>query len=60
MAALAQMIGVCTVRNGENCKRCIYYGKPCESFKAHHRGKKPKDLDDVKSEEQRKFFKKAK
>lgn len=56
MAALAQMIGVCIVRNGENCKRCLYYGKACEDFRRKHRGKKPMDVDENKAKVHKEWF----
>lgn len=56
MVSVAQMVGVCIVRNGERCKDCMFYGKPCSNYKARHKGKKPMDVDENKAQEQRRFF----
>ena len=52
----SQIVDVCVARNGERCKNCIFYGKPCEKFKKAHRGKSPIEIDEDKSREQRRFF----
>jgi len=60
VAGVAQMVGICIVRNGENCKNCIYYGKLCESYRRNHRGKKPMDVDEDKQRETRRYYKNEK
>ena len=40
----------CVARNGERCKDCVYYGKPCNNWKKAHRGRKPSDHDGVKND----------
>ena len=57
MVGTAQMIGICTVRNGSNCKNCIYYGKACSSFKARHKNKKPMEIDYDKREAMKGWYK---
>jgi len=52
----SKMIGVCTIRNAERCKDCMYYGKACNTFKAKHRGVKPIDYDPYKHREQSAYF----
>lgn len=42
------MRDICIARNGENCKRCICYGKPCEKYKRHFHNTKPMDYDPFK------------
>ena len=57
MSGVSQIIGVCIVRNGERCKDCIYYGKPCAAFKKKHKNKKPKDIDYSKSIAMKEWYK---
>lgn len=40
----------CIARNGERCKDCVYYGKPCNNWKKAHRGRKPSSYDGVKND----------
>ena len=57
MVAVAQLVGVCTVRGGSNCKNCIYYGKACNTYKARHHGQKPMDIDLDKNEAMKGWYK---
>ena len=40
----------CIARNGERCKDCVYYGKPCNNWKKAHMGRKPSSYDGVKND----------
>lgn len=40
----------CIARNGERCKDCVYYGKPCNNWKKSHKGRKPSSYDGVKND----------
>ena len=40
----------CIARNGERCKDCVYYGKPCSNWKRAHRGRKPSSYDGIKND----------
>lgn len=42
-----QMQDVCSARNGERCKDCIYL-KPCQRFRQSHDNIKPGNYDPVK------------
>ena len=56
----SKIINVCTVRNGERCKDCVFYGKACNKFKSMHRGLKPLDYDPYKHREQSTYFNREK
>ena len=56
-ASIAELIGVCTVRDGTNCKRCKFYGKVCDTFKHTHNGKKPMLVDENKAKVHKEWFK---
>lgn len=42
-----QMQDVCSARNGERCKDCIYL-KPCQRFRQSHENIKPGNYDPAK------------
>lgn len=57
MVGVAQIISICTVRGGSNCKDCIFYGKACSAYKSKHHGKKPMEADYTKNAAMKGWYK---